>query len=86
MFDGRLFELRISCGPKYPVEAPKVRFVSKINLASVNPQNGQLQPDFPVLAQWNRNMSIETILVGLKNSMVTPMNRRLPQPPEGSYF
>lgn len=60
--------------------------MSKINLASVNPSTGALQPDFPALAQWNRNMAIESILVGLKNSMVAPMNRRLPQPPEGSYF
>jgi ubiquitin-conjugating enzyme E2 variant len=86
MFDGRLFELRISCGPRYPDEAPKVKFMSKINLSGVNPQTGYLQPDFPALIQWNRNMTIESILVVLKNSMMAPMNRRLPQPPEGTYF
>jgi ubiquitin-conjugating enzyme E2 variant len=86
MFDGRLFELRITCGPNYPLEPPKVRFVSRINLSSVNQTTGVVENDLPALANWNRNMNIESILVNIKNSMMAPQNRRLPQPPEGSHF
>lgn len=81
-----MYELRISCGPDYPARPPTVRFVSRINLASVNQQTGVVQSDLAALAQWNREKKIEDILVSLKNSMIAPMNRRLPQPPEGSYF
>eukprot|EP01038_Epipyxis_sp_PR26KG_P013146 gene13146-17614_t len=85
-FDGRLYELRITCGPDYPAVPPRVRFVSKINLAHVNPSNGNVESDLPALQVWNRNCTIESILVGLKNSMSAQQNRRLPQPPEGSSF
>ena len=57
-FDGRLFELRITCGPDYPNKAPKVRFTSRINLSSVNQSTGAIENDLPALAQWNRNMTM----------------------------
>lgn len=57
-FDGRLFELRITCGPEYPVKPPKVRFTSRINLSSVNQTTGAIENDLPALAQWNRNMTM----------------------------
>mmetsp|Transcript_19464 Transcript_19464/g.18792 ORF Transcript_19464/g.18792 Transcript_19464/m.18792 type:complete len:145 (-) Transcript_19464:291-725(-) len=85
-YDGRLFELRITCGPEYPNKPPRVRFTSRINLSSVNQSTGAIEKDLPQLQQWNRNMTIESVLVGIKNSMMTPQNRRLPQPPEGSNF
>ena len=85
-FDGRLFELRITCGPDYPVAPPRVRFVSRVNMSSVNSSTGVVSSDLPALAQWNRNMTIESVLVGIKNAMQAPNNRRLPQPPEGSTF
>jgi len=83
-YDGRLFELRITCGPEYPNKPPRVRFTSRINLSSVNQSTGAIEKDLPQLQQWNRNMTIESVLVGIKNSMMTPQNRRLPQPP-GKY-
>ena len=86
-FDGRLYELRISCGPDYPVEPPKVTFVSRINLSSVNQTTGDIErSSLPALANWNRNCTIESVLVGIKNSMTIPQNRKLPQPSEGSRF
>lgn len=78
--------MRISCGPDYPTIPPIVRFVSKINLSSVNQQNGSVDKTLPALASWNRNSSIEVILVSIKNAMNNPQNRRLPQPPEGTMF
>lgn len=86
MFDSRLYELHITCGPDYPVAPPKVRFVSRINLGHVNQSNGVVEKELPAFQQWNRNSTIESVLVGIKNSMLSPQNRRLPQPPEGSMF
>jgi ubiquitin-protein ligase len=86
VFDGRLFELRISCGPDYPTVTPKVRFTSRIQMSSVNQTSGIVESDLPALANWNRNMTIESILVSIKSAMMSPQNRRLPQPPEGSMF
>lgn len=86
IFDGRLFELRVSCGPDYPVAPPKVKFTSRINMSSVNQSTGVVESDLPALAHWNRNSTIEAVLVGVKHAMTAPQNRRLPQPPEGSSF
>jgi ubiquitin-protein ligase len=86
VYDGRLYELRISCGPEYPVHPPSVRFVSRINLSSVNQSTGEVEPSLPALSNWNRNCTIESVLVGIKNMMAAPQNRRLPQPAEGTTF
>jgi ubiquitin-conjugating enzyme E2 variant len=86
IYDGRLYELRITCGPDYPNVPPKVRFISRINLSSVNQSTGLVEPSLPAIAQWNRNCTIESVLVGIKNAMIQPQNRRLPQSPEGATF
>tara|TARA_A100001035_G_C27723986_1_gene473397 strand:- start:74 stop:577 length:504 start_codon:yes stop_codon:yes gene_type:complete len=85
-FDGRLYELRVTAGDDYPNHPPTVRFISRINLTNVDQSNGEVTRDFPALQQWNRNMTIESVLVALKNSMGVPMNKRLPQPAEGARF
>ena len=73
-------------GPEYPNKPPVVRFVSRINLQCVNQTNGMVEKELPQLTNWNRNMKLEDVLVGLKSSMMNSHNRRLPQPPEGSTF
>ena len=86
-FDGRIYQLRITCGPDYPVQPPVVRFVTKINLSCVNPQNGYLiKEGLPALQQWDRKMTIESVLVSIKNAMTAPQNRRLTQPPDTAVF
>jgi ubiquitin-conjugating enzyme E2 variant len=85
-FQDRLYELRIKCGPEYPNRPPEVRFLTRLNLAHVDQRSGVITPDFPALARWTRNSTIESVLVELKNSMMTSANRRLPQPNEDSYF
>mmetsp|Transcript_8854 Transcript_8854/g.7911 ORF Transcript_8854/g.7911 Transcript_8854/m.7911 type:complete len:141 (+) Transcript_8854:32-454(+) len=85
-FDGKFYSLRITCGPRYPLEPPLVRFVNRINLSVVNQSNGAVERDLPAIANWNRNMNIESILVGIKNAMMLPQNRKSPQPPEGSTY
>lgn len=86
IFDGRIFELRITAGENYPNVPPKVRFVNKINLTCVDQSNGNVGGDLPSLQQWNRNMSIEQVLVDIRKAMNNPNNKRSPQPPEGANY
>mmetsp|Transcript_122132 Transcript_122132/g.239787 ORF Transcript_122132/g.239787 Transcript_122132/m.239787 type:complete len:139 (+) Transcript_122132:89-505(+) len=85
VFDSRLYELRVTAGPDYPASPPVVRFVSRINLSSVS-SNGTVERTLPALASWNRNCTIESVLVGLRDAMLAPANRRLAQPSEGSMY
>lgn len=47
---------------------------------------GLVEKDLPAIQNWNRNQTMESILVGVKNSMSLSQNRKLAQPPEGTTF
>jgi|ERR1700722_4977509 ubiquitin-protein ligase len=65
--ENRIYSLKIICGETYPDTPPSVQFVSKVNLPFVNQLNGQVDvTKLNVLAYWNRNSSIETILVEIR--------------------
>lgn len=84
--DGRIYGLRITCGDNYPMQAPLIRFQSRINLPCVGP-DGTVNPrGFPLLANWTREKTLEHVLVELRREMASPANRKLPQPPEGSVY
>jgi len=62
-----------------------MKFTSKINIPSVNQQNGTLEPSkFPLLKNWNRETTIEKMLVGIKNEMIA--NKNLNQPADGDMY
>lgn len=47
----------------------------------------QVEPKkFGLLANWQREYTMEDILTQLKKEMAAPHNRKLVQPPEGTYF
>lgn len=84
-FDNRIFFLNIECGPNYPQQAPKVKFTSKINLPSVNQQNGTVEPSkFPLFKNWTNQTTMEKILIGIKQEMIA--NKSAKQPQDGDFF
>ena len=85
--DGRFYELKIHCTEKYPEVPPEVRFVSRINIPCVDQRTGQVvHSRLPATKNWNRGMGIEEVLLALRMEMMSPANRNLRQPPEGSFF
>jgi len=84
--DGRIYTLKLLCDLGYPDQPPNVRFQSRINMDCVGP-TGVVDPSrFPVLGQWRREYTMETILVELRRQMATHNNRKLQQPPEGTTY
>ncbi|KAH9004548.1 ubiquitin-conjugating enzyme/RWD-like protein [Lactarius hatsudake] len=85
--ENRIYSLKIICGEQYPDRPPTIQFVSRVNLPFVSQTDGKVDPTkLPVLTNWSRNSSIETVLVEIRREMASFNNRKLPQPPEGSTF
>ncbi|XP_038874959.1 uncharacterized protein LOC120067474 [Benincasa hispida] len=83
--EGRIYQLKLFCGQDYPDNPPNVRFQTRINMTCVNPETGVVEPSlFPMLANWQREHTMEDILMQLKKEMTSPQNRRLTQPSEGN--
>jgi len=85
-YENRIYNLKIECGPNYPDEPPTVRFISKIKMTGVSETGIVERRSMPVLARWNRNYSIKTILQDIRRAMTLKENLKLSQPPEGSAF
>ncbi|KAB2624170.1 ubiquitin-conjugating enzyme E2 variant 1A-like [Pyrus ussuriensis x Pyrus communis] len=80
----RIYQLKLFCGKDYPDNPPTVRFQTRINVTCVNRDTGVVEPSlFPMLANWQREYTMEDILTQLKKEMMSPQNRKLAQPPEG---
>ncbi|KAF0932431.1 hypothetical protein E2562_010344 [Oryza meyeriana var. granulata] len=85
--EGRIYQLKLFCDKDYPEKPPSVRFHSRINMTCVNHETGLVDPKkFGLLANWQRDYTMENILVQLKKEMAAPHNRKLVQPPEGTFF
>ncbi|KAI7753548.1 hypothetical protein M8C21_032292, partial [Ambrosia artemisiifolia] len=83
--EGRIYQLKLFCGHEYPEKPPTVKFQSRINMSCVNQETGVVEPSlFPMLADWQREYTMENILTQLKKEMTSPQNRKLTQPPEGN--
>nr|VDC70901.1 unnamed protein product [Brassica rapa] len=85
--EGRIYQLKLFCDKDYPEKPPTVRFHSRINMTCVNHETGVVDPKkFGLLANWQREYTMEDILVQLKKEMAASHNRKLVQPPEGTSF
>ncbi|KAM0898861.1 hypothetical protein ACQ4PT_021673 [Festuca glaucescens] len=83
--EGRIYQLKLFCDTDYPDKPPTVRFQARVNMTCVNPETGVVDPSrFPMLGNWQREHTMEDILISLKKEMSTPQNRRLHQPHEGN--
>jgi len=77
--ENRIYSLKIHCGDAYPDLPPTIQFVSRVNLPFVSQTDGKVDPNkLPVLANWNRNNSIETILVEIRRFVPSIHLRRPP--------
>jgi len=85
--ENRIYSVKIICDEYYPDKPPSVKFLSRVNLPFVNQTTGDVDPrELHVLRDWSRAKSIETILVEIRKEMASFNNRKLPQPPEGTFF
>jgi ubiquitin-protein ligase len=75
--ENRIYSLSIECGEDYPDRPPTIRFISRVNVPFVNQTSGEVDPlRLAVLAHWNRNNTLETILVEMRkyvSSIYHPM-------------
>ncbi|XP_038067372.1 ubiquitin-conjugating enzyme E2 variant 2-like [Patiria miniata] len=83
-FEDRIYTLKLKCDNHYPVKAPTVRFVTRINLPHVNDRDGTLEKTFPMLQQWKMTYTIKELLSGIRSWMAR--NNKVRQPPEGATF
>lgn len=84
--ENRIYSLHIVCGDAYPDAPPDVAFVTRINLPCVGADGRVDAARFPLLRQWTRTHTLETLLTELRRDMAHGANRTLPQPPEGSTY
>jgi len=84
--ENRIYSLKIYCGDQYPDQPPTVTFLSRINLPCVG-STGQVDlSKLQKVAQWNRDFTMEKILVALREFMAHPNNKKIPQPSEGTMY
>ncbi|KRX09441.1 Ubiquitin-conjugating enzyme/RWD-like protein [Pseudocohnilembus persalinus] len=86
-FDQRIYSLKIICGPNYPQQAPQLKFNTKVNLPFVNQSNGNVDTQkFSLIKNWKPEITMEKLLLGIKNEMSSSANRKLAQPAEGAQY
>ncbi|SPJ08487.1 ubiquitin-conjugating enzyme E2, putative [Plasmodium sp. DRC-Itaito] len=86
VFENRIYSLTIFCDDNYPDSPPTVKFDTKIEMSCVDNCGRVVKNNLHILKNWNRNYTIETILIALRQEMLSSANKRLPQPNEGEVY
>ncbi|GHJ83803.1 hypothetical protein NliqN6_0205 [Naganishia liquefaciens] len=84
--ENRIYSLTIYCPNAYPNGPPLVKFESKINLPCVDSRGVVDISRLPALHPWKRDYTLEHVLVSIWRDMASPMNKKTPQPAEGTEF
>jgi ubiquitin-conjugating enzyme E2 variant len=79
----RIYTLNIQAPEDYPKSPPKIRFVTKIAMESVDPKTGEVHPKM-FKDMWKINSTMALMLCHIRNNMKAAS--RLAQPPEGAEF
>jgi ubiquitin-conjugating enzyme E2 variant len=85
-FENRMYSLKLRCGKKYPEEAPTVKFNTRINLNCVSSNGSVDGRSLPLLARWQRDYTIKSLLNEIRRQMLLKENIKLAQPPEGALY
>jgi len=86
VFEGRMYNLKIECGPHYPEVPPVIQFKNKIQLIGVDVHGFVDAKSVPVLSKWTRKNTLKNVLEDIRRSMQAKENNKLQQPPEGTTF
>jgi len=86
VFENRIYNVKMYCDKNYPDEPPAIRFDSKIMLPCVKEDGVVDLGELLLPKKWSHNYTMGEVLVALRKSMADPLNRELPQPPEGSTY
>eukprot|EP00914_Ancora_sagittata_P022047 GHVO01043847.1.p1 GENE.GHVO01043847.1~~GHVO01043847.1.p1 ORF type:complete len:149 (-),score=11.10 GHVO01043847.1:69-488(-) len=84
-FENRIYSLSINCDDTYPDTPPRVRFLTRINLPCVD-ATGKVTNKLNILDRWDRERTLEGVLLELRVEMTTYAARKLAQPPEGDMY
>ncbi|KAJ9103784.1 hypothetical protein QFC21_002246 [Naganishia friedmannii] len=84
--ENRIYALTLHCAASYPDQPPLVKFESKIQLPCVDSRGIVDLTRLPALSPWKREYGLETVLVSIWRDMASPVNKKTPQPAEGSEF
>lgn len=86
-YENRIYTVHIKVPEDYPASPPEVQFHTQINMCCVDSRTGKIRKAaVPAIKNWNRNMGIESILIGLRAEMAGKSNRKLRQPEENAHY
>ena len=83
-FDGRIIQIRFTCGESYPKQPPAVKFINKVNLPFVDGSGNIISAQLPTLASWKPETTILNILLDIQSQMKKYGHN--PQPPDGQTY
>ncbi|PIA15987.1 putative ubiquitin conjugating enzyme [Coemansia reversa NRRL 1564] len=85
-FENRLYQVLLRCDENYPKVAPKVWFITQINMPGVNQKTGEVDlSTIEYMNKWKPSYTIHMVLEALSEKM-TRKESRLPQPDKNSTY